>query len=217
MLFRNRRWTLLYAVALFSGVGFLLTACALFFGAGWLVAYDDLDDRYAYEETFEPIEEPNCHNDLGLDDDTEALPTDIVEYHFVDSRDEQATPIHWKKPHPNAKVFPSGIAILSLSNPTIGLSPKDNESAVVHYTGWTADGEKIDSSYDRGKAATFPLRAVIPGFSEALQNMREGEKIRVWIPKKLAYPDRPSFPNGDLIFDISLESVKTNGSNETVW
>jgi FKBP-type peptidyl-prolyl cis-trans isomerase len=77
----------------------------------------------------------------------------------------------------------------------------------VHYTGWLADGTTFDSSHKRGRPLTFPLNGVIPGWTEGLQLMREGEKARLWIPSKLAYDGKAGRPQGMLVFDVELLKV----------
>jgi hypothetical protein len=70
------------------------------------------------------------------------------------------------------------------------------------------DGTRFDSSYARGKPATFPLTAVISGWQEAVPLMVEGEKTRFWIPGDMAYGDSPGKPNGMLVFDIELVTIE---------
>jgi peptidylprolyl isomerase len=68
----------------------------------------------------------------------------------------------------------------------------------------------FDSSVARGETATFPVNGVIKGWTEALQLMVVGEKVRVWIPAKLAYGEHPQggSPAGPLVFDIELVAIK---------
>ena len=74
----------------------------------------------------------------------------------------------------------------------------------VHYSGWTTDGKLFDSSLTKGKPATFSSQKVIPGWTEGVQLMVEGEKTRFWIPESLAYKgEGPVY--GDLVFDIELD------------
>ena len=74
------------------------------------------------------------------------------------------------------------------------------------------DGTEFDSSYKRGQPATFPVKGVIPGWTEALQMMKEGSKWELFIPSNLAYGERGAGnvigPNATLIFEIELISVK---------
>ena len=72
------------------------------------------------------------------------------------------------------------------------------------------DGTEFDSSYERGQPASFAVAAVIPGFSEGLQLVKEGGKIRLVIPEELAYGlDAPPSigPNQTLIFEVELLEV----------
>ncbi len=85
--------------------------------------------------------------------------------------------------------------------------PAATNQVQVHYTGWTTDGKMFDSSVARGEPATFPLNAVIPGWTEGVQLMVEGEKTRLWIPVELAYNNRPGKPPGMLVFDVELIKI----------
>lgn len=82
--------------------------------------------------------------------------------------------------------------------------PRPNSEVTVHYTGWTTEGKTFDSSVTRGQPSTFSLDQVIPGWTEGVQMMVEGEKRRFWIPGRLAYDGVPGRPQGMLVFDIEL-------------
>jgi FKBP-type peptidyl-prolyl cis-trans isomerase len=82
--------------------------------------------------------------------------------------------------------------------------PRPNSTVTVHYTGWTTDGKTFDSSVTRGQPATFSLAQVIPGWTEGVQMMVEGERRRFWIPGRLAYDGQPGRPQGMLVFDVEL-------------
>jgi FKBP-type peptidyl-prolyl cis-trans isomerase len=111
------------------------------------------------------------------------------------------------EPPADAERSKSGLAWKVLQPGTGTASPGRKGTVRVHYTGWTTDGEMFDSSVAKGTPATFPLDKVIPGWTEGLQLMVEGEKRRFWIPKKLAYRGRPGLPEGRLVFDIELLEV----------
>jgi peptidylprolyl isomerase len=70
----------------------------------------------------------------------------------------------------------------------------------------------FDSSVVRGEPATFPLGAVIPGWTEGVQLMVQGEKRRFWIPEDLAYQGRPGPPQGMLVFDVELVGIQGQGA-----
>jgi FKBP-type peptidyl-prolyl cis-trans isomerase len=104
----------------------------------------------------------------------------------------------------DAEVTRSGLASKRLQAGTGSRHPKGTSTVEVHYTGWTTDGKMFDSSLARGTPATFALTKVIPGWTEGIQLMVEGETRRFWIPKKLAYRGQPGYPAGTLVFDVEL-------------
>ena len=93
-----------------------------------------------------------------------------------------------------------------------GKTPKDSDTVKVHYHGTLIDGTVFDSSIDRNEPVTFPVTGVIPGWIEALQLMKEGDKWQLVIPAKLAYGDHPPAPpigvNSTLLFDVELLSIE---------
>lgn len=95
-----------------------------------------------------------------------------------------------------------------------GPQPDANDSVTVDYTGKLIDGTVFDSSKKRGKPVTFPVNAVIPGWTEALQLMHAGGEYKLFIPPDLAYGERGAGsqigPNETLIFDVKLKSVDKN-------
>ena len=97
-----------------------------------------------------------------------------------------------------------------------GSTPKATDSVITHYRGKLLDGTEFDSSYSRGKPATFPVKGVIAGWTEALQLMKEGDKWQLYIPADLAYGARGAGndipPNAVLIFDIELLKVLPNAA-----
>jgi len=92
-----------------------------------------------------------------------------------------------------------------------GKFPTIKDDVKCHYHGVLLDGTVFDSSGERREAAIFPVSAVIPGWSEALQLMREGSKWRLFIPFDLAYGDQGAGgmigPNATLIFDVELLEI----------
>src|SRR5215212_9958121 len=78
--------------------------------------------------------------------------------------------------------------------------PAKDDLVTVDYTGWTTDGKMFDSSVARGKPSTFGVARVIPGFSEGIQLMVQGETRRLWIPESLAYKGQEGRPKGMLVF-----------------
>jgi FKBP-type peptidyl-prolyl cis-trans isomerase FklB len=80
-----------------------------------------------------------------------------------------------------------------------GATPDNNDRVTVHYTGTLLDGTIFDSSRPKGMPSTFRANEVIYGWTEALQLMKEGGKINLWIPQNLGYGGRPA-PGGGIPF-----------------
>jgi peptidylprolyl isomerase len=115
-------------------------------------------------------------------------------------------PADVKAPPSDAKHTSSGLYYQVLTPGTGTRHPKPTNTVTVHYSGWTTDGKMFDSSVARGKPSTFQLEGVIPGWTEGVQLMVEGEKVRFWIPEKLAYKGRQA-PYGTLVFDVELIKI----------
>lgn len=115
-------------------------------------------------------------------------------------------PADVKAPPADAKRTVSGLAYQVLKPGTGTRHPSKVDEVTVNYTGWTIDGKMFDSSVARGAPSTFPLDRVIPGWTEGMQLMVEGETTRFWIPEKLAYQGKQA-PFGSLVFDIELIKI----------
>ncbi len=113
----------------------------------------------------------------------------------------------------SAKKTASGLRYRVLTPGTGKAHPTAANRVKVHYSGWTPDGKMFDSSVTRGKPSSFGLGQVIPGWTEGVQLMVVGEKVRFWIPAKLAYGEkgdpkaRPGAPTGPLVFDVELLEI----------
>jgi FKBP-type peptidyl-prolyl cis-trans isomerase FklB len=93
-----------------------------------------------------------------------------------------------------------------------GEKPLAHNTVTCHYHGTVISGEVFDSSVQRGQPASFPLNAVIKGWTEALQLMPTGSKWRLFLPPHLAYGNRQVSkvigPNSTLIFEVELISFR---------
>jgi peptidylprolyl isomerase len=118
-----------------------------------------------------------------------------------------AAPPDVKAPPEDARRTVSGLRYKVLRPGTGAERPTKFSKVSVHYTGWTTDGKMFDSSWKRGQPASFPLDQVIKGWTEGVQLMVPGEKMRFWIPQDLAYQGQAGAPAGMLVFDITLLSI----------
>ncbi len=110
--------------------------------------------------------------------------------------------------------LPSGLHFEVVQAGT-GATPKATDTVKVHHTGKLVDGSVFDSSVQRGEPAEFQLDQVIPGWTEGLQKVQKGGKIKLHVPPQLAYGDdgRPGIPPGStLVFDVELLDIKTGAA-----
>jgi peptidylprolyl isomerase len=113
-----------------------------------------------------------------------------------------------KGPPDDVKKTATGLAYRVLRPGTGARNPAAWSKVTVHYTGWTTDGKMFDSSILHGKPMTFELGGVIPGWTEGVALMVEGERARFWIPENLAYKGEVGQPRGMLVFDIELIRIE---------
>ncbi len=96
-----------------------------------------------------------------------------------------------------------------------GAKPRATQNVKCHYVGYLLDSTVFESTIKTGVPSIFPVNSVIPGMTEALQNMQVGSKWKVYIPSGLAYGERPHpggliKPNMALIYEIELLSIEPN-------
>ena len=134
----------------------------------------------------------------------------VFDVELVSIQQAPKTPVDVAAAPKEAKKTASGLAYRVLQKGTGTKHPSATSQVKVHYSGWqSSDGKLFDSSVVRGEPIVFPLNEVIPGWTEGVQLMVEGEKTRFWIPGKLAYGDQPKggAPAGMLVFDVELLSI----------
>lgn len=114
------------------------------------------------------------------------------------------------KTKPGIVSLPSGLQYEVITEGS-GAKPLASNKVTCHYHGTLIDGTVFDSSVRRGQPATFPLNAVIKGWTEGLQLMPAGSKWRFFIPPHLGYGDRQAGgqigPNSTLIFEVELLDI----------
>lgn len=91
-----------------------------------------------------------------------------------------------------------------------GEYPKDTSIVKVNYVGKLMNGKEFDSSIRRGMPAEFPLKAVIPGWTELLKLMKVGTKVQAWLPSELAYgkDGRPPVIPGNSVLEFEVELLE---------
>ena len=111
---------------------------------------------------------------------------------------------------PGAVVTASGLVYRALKEGS-GASPTAADSVKVHYKGTFPDGREFDSSYKRNEPIDFPLRGVIPCWTEGVQKMKVGGKAKLTCPAAIAYGARGAGgvipPNATLLFEVELLAI----------
>ena len=106
--------------------------------------------------------------------------------------------------------LPSGLQYKILKEGT-GEKPSLDDTVVCNYKGTLINGTEFDASEKHGGPVTFPVKAVIAGWTEALQLMPAGSKWQLFVPSNLAYGTQGPGDigaNATLIFEVELVSVK---------
>ena len=124
--------------------------------------------------------------------------------------DEQAAFLAKNIVDSTVKVTTKGVQYKVIKEGT-GITPKVSDKVQVHYIGALLDGTDFDNSVKRGEPLEFPVSAVIEGWQDLLQVMKEGMKVKAWIPSALAYGEAgvpPMIPaNALLVFEVELLKV----------
>jgi FKBP-type peptidyl-prolyl cis-trans isomerase FkpA len=112
---------------------------------------------------------------------------------------------------PGSVRTPSGLVYRTI-RPGDGPRPKATDTVRVHYEGALTDGTVFDSSKKRGQPIEFPLKGVIPCWTEGVQRMKVGERAKLVCPSEIAYGDQgrpPAIPGGaTLVFEVELLGIK---------
>ena len=113
-------------------------------------------------------------------------------------------------------VLPSGLAY-EIIKPGDGAYPKATDTVKVFYTGTLVNGNKFDSNVG-GEPVEFQLTGVIPGWTEGIQKINKGGKIKLYVPAALAYGDEGNQgipPGSALTFEVELLDIKAPASSPT--
>ena len=110
------------------------------------------------------------------------------------------------KNNPGVVTTTNGLQYRVITNGT-GDLPTRYDTVTVNYRGTLLDGTEFDSSFKRGQPAKFPVKGIIPGWTEALEKMNVGSRWQLFVPPQLAYgaQGRPGIPpNALLVFEMDL-------------
>ena len=114
---------------------------------------------------------------------------------------------------PNAVKLPSGLMYVVTKKGSAAETPAKGKNVTAHYTGTLLNGNKFDSSVDRGIPFEFTLGTgqVIEGWDVGVDGMKVGGKRELVLPPEMAYGSMalPGIPaNSTLLFDVELMEIK---------
>jgi peptidylprolyl isomerase len=147
--------------------------------------------------------------ELALPKSKASSPLDrrVVDLTLVALAKAPPAPKDLKRPPKAAKKTDSGLVYAELKAGEGMRSPEPKGAVTVRYAGWTKDGRCFDFT-GPDETASFGVEGVIAGWTEGLQLMVEGQRLRLWIPQELAYQGKRGKPKGPLVFDIELVSIQ---------
>jgi len=128
---------------------------------------------------------------------------------------EAAAFLAQNKTQPGVRTTASGLQYKVVrAGPATGVRPRLGDAVKVHYEGRLPSGEVFDSSYQQGAPAVFTVGDLVPGWNEALQLMRPGDELQLWVPPELGYGEEGIGPipgNTVLVFRMELLDVLPQG------
>ena len=178
-------------------------------GIATLAACSDSSDDTETQQRADELTQPTQTPDQTADQSTETKEAlSMTEAHALENKQYLET----NRAKDGVQVTESGLQYEILSKGD-GEKPTADGFVTIHYRGKFIDGTEFDSSHARGEPATFPVGRVIPGFTEALLLMQEGDTFEVTIPSELAYGENGAgnvIPgNSTLIFELELLETLT--------
>lgn len=109
------------------------------------------------------------------------------------------------------KTLPSGLQYEVLKESSSGATPGPEDAVRVNYAGTLLDGTFVESNLAQGEAVRVNMGVALRGWQQALKQMKEGEKWRLFIPPELAYGEKGLRdkvpPQSTLIYELELVEV----------
>ena len=139
-----------------------------------------------------------------------------AEYVGAINKAEEAKFLEANKKKTGVQVTESGLQYI-ITEPGNDVKPAAADTVFVHYKGTLTDGTVFDESPKNDEGVRMLLNRVIKGWTEGLQLIGEGGKIKLFVPSELGYGENGQSriePNSTLIFDIELVKVNKVAATE---
>ena len=123
--------------------------------------------------------------------------------------DQVAPPVEIKTPPADATKTASGLVYKKLTTNDAGAQPKRNDTVLINYTGWRqSTGETFFTNRGRGQPLPLNLSQAAPGFTEALQLLRKGERAVLWVPPEIGYKTPPTQGKSEtLVYEVEVVDI----------
>ena len=117
-------------------------------------------------------------------------------------------PVDYAAPPASAQRTATGLRFQTLRRGSGNQRPVANSRVTIYHSGWTNQGVLFASSVLAGEPASYLAYELPTGLSEGVQLMRVGDKIRFWLPERLAYATASrNAPKGPVVFDVELLAI----------
>lgn len=149
---------------------------------------------------------------LGYDDDdNKAKGSDLtVDFELLEIQKAPPVPVDLKAPPASATKLSSGVSYRRIKKGSGTEHPSSKTQMLLDVSGWTLNGDLIESTVMAGHPASFELISALRGWREVLPLMVVGDKVRIWIPAALAFGAKPrrGQPKGDLVYELELLALQ---------
>ena len=117
-------------------------------------------------------------------------------------------PFDIKTPPADAVKTASGLVYKKLVTNDAGAAPKRNDTVMINYTGWhQSTGETFFTNRTRGQPMPLNLSTTAPGFTEAMQLLKKGEKGMLWVPPSIGYKGAPQGTPETLVYEVEVIDI----------
>ena len=117
-------------------------------------------------------------------------------------------PFDIKTPPADAVKTASGLIYKKMVTNDSGQAPKRNDTVMINYTGWhQSTGETFFTNHSRGQPMPLNLATTAPGFTEAMQLLKKGEKAVLWVPPSIGYKGTPQGTPETLVYQVEIVDI----------
>lgn len=117
-------------------------------------------------------------------------------------------PYDLKTPPPDAVKTASGLIYKKEIENGAGPTPHKNDTVIINYTGWhPSTGDTFFTTKTRGQPMPLNLATSPPGFTEAMQLVRKGEKVMLWVPPQIGYKGQPQGTPETLVYEVEVMDI----------